>query len=566
MSPNAASKDTTMWTDLTRAQRALIAIDVAEPPPADDGAHWQSLIAKLQHGLPEGQQGQVLDRQAQRLLMSFEQSAHAVEAALLIQQASGGAATARFRVGLHAHEQQASELAGLAVPGEVLLSEALRDQIVAGLDAEIEELGETQLEGQSARLFRLQPCAEAVPTWGLFADKKPTLVMLPLRVLAGNRCDPVYAELISYGAMRGLSQNKAWHLISRLSSEAYRHRSPVAGELQRRLRASHVLSGSVSIDGKLLHAQLELMDAHSGERVWADRISHPFHMARAADNPFGRAIVEAVSHAVFGSVSGSGSLASLGDLDSYTLLFSAMALMHRVAGADFARSQVMLEHLVQRHPESCEPEAWLAKWHVMKVARGLSPDIDADSALARQHAERALQGSGDRALALAIDGVVQAFLLQDLDRAEAQLTAAIADNPNESLAWLFMSALYAYRDRGNAAADAAGMALMLSPLDPMRYYFDSFASHAMLAAGRLNEAIVLAGRSLRTNNRHLPTHRTLAIARVLNGQEAQGRESVAALRRLDPGYTLQRFETRYPGRGTPFAARCAEALRSAGLP
>ena len=129
-----------------------------------------------------------------------------------------------------------------------------------------------------------------------------------------------------------------------------------------------------------------------------------------------------------------------------------------------------------------------------------------------------------------------------------------------------MSALHAYRDRGPEAAQAARTALHLSPLDPIRYFYDSFAAHAMLAAGHLDEAIALAQRSLRSNTTHMPTHRSLAIALAMDGQMEAARKAVLELRRVDPKYSIAMFQTRYSGRGTAFAERCADALRAAGLP
>lgn len=574
MAEQASIGDASFWTDLSQASPALIAVRrgaAAADHPHEAAPPWVAVMEALSCELPDASQARVLEQHPERLVLGFAEQHHAIGAALQIQRGARAAGLAAPSIGAHLLRDDdardiADRLAGLAGAGEVLASEALRDRIVAGLDAEIAESAAGAAQG--LRAYSIAATAPE-PARGSFAEHKPTLVVLPLRVVPGNRCDPVYAELISYGVMRALSQNKAWHLISSLSAEAFRHRRPEPHELQRRLRASHVIAGRLSQEGKLLHAEMELTDTRSGECIWKQSISQPLHLARGGENPFGRAVVAGVAQTLFGQIGDGHRFDAPGhliDIDSYTLLFSAIALMHRVTGVDFQRSRAILQHLVERHPDTSEPQAWLAKWHVMRVARGNSSDIDADSRAAQAAAARALQGDGERPLALAIDGVVQAFLLQDLDRAEAQLLAAITENPNESLAWLFLSALYAYRDRGAAAADAAGTALLLSPLDPMRYYFDSFAAHAMLAAGRLNEAIVLAARSMSANGRHLPTLRTLAIARALNGQLAQAREAVGALLRLDPHYSLARFNTRYPGHGTAFAVRCADALREAGLP
>jgi tetratricopeptide (TPR) repeat protein len=112
----------------------------------------------------------------------------------------------------------------------------------------------------------------------------------------------------------------------------------------------------------------------------------------------------------------------------------------------------------------------------------------------------------------------------------------------------------------------ADQALSLSPLDPMIYYFNSFAAMANLTAQRYDRAIELATRSLRENRLHTPTLRTLAAAYMLSGRHDEGRETMSRLRELEPGLTAGALQARYPGRDSPQAVSFIGALLEAGLP
>ena len=84
---------------------------------------------------------------------------------------------------------------------------------------------------------------------------------------------------------------------------------------------------------ELLHAEMELTDTRSGECIWKQSISQPLHLARGGENPFGRAVVAGVAQTLFGQIGDGHRFDAPGhliDIDSYTLLFSAIALMHRV--------------------------------------------------------------------------------------------------------------------------------------------------------------------------------------------------------------------------------------------
>jgi tetratricopeptide (TPR) repeat protein len=203
---------------------------------------------------------------------------------------------------------------------------------------------------------------------------------------------------------------------------------------------------------------------------------------------------------------------------------------------------------------------------VIRVALGISDNAAQDFAAATACAERALACDAEDALALAVDAHVSAWSRHDLDAAEGRLTQALAANPNEPLGWLWRAINHAWRGRGSEAVQCADHALSLSPVDPMIYYFNSFAAMANLIAEGYDRAIELASRSLRENRLHTPTLRTLAAALVLSGRLDEARETMSELRILEPGLTAGVLRARYPGRDSPQAGRFIGALMEAGLP
>ena len=109
-------------------------------------------------------------------------------------------------------------------------------------------------------------------------------------------------------------------------------------------------------------------------------------------------------------------------------------------------------------------------------------------------------------------------------------------------------------------------ALGLSPLDPLKYYYESLTAAAVLAAGRYEQAIEIAKRSLRVNRTHTATYRCLAIAQVLAGCGGDARETVSELMRLEPSLTVAGFLSRYPGADLPHGQSYGKALLEAGVP
>ena len=106
--------------------------------------------------------------------------------------------------------------------------------------------------------------------------------------------------------------------------------------------------------------------------------------------------------------------------------------MHRLSPEDFLQARTAFETAIARDPVSPRPHAWLAKWHVMRVAVGASENAAADSAAATACAERALACDPDDALALAVDALVAGWSRHDLDAAEQRPGAGARRQPERA--------------------------------------------------------------------------------------------------------------------------------------
>jgi adenylate cyclase len=253
-------------------------------------------------------------------------------------------------------------------------------------------------------------------------------------------------------------------------------------------------------------------------------------------------------------------------LQNHTLLLSSIALMHRISPQAFERAQQQLQVLIERAPRLASPLAWMAKWHVLRVTQGWSVDAQADGKAALQYTQRALDRDATLSLAMTVEGQVNTYILKRLDVAEQFYAQALQCNPNDSLAWLLKGTLHAFRDEGKEALRHTRHALKLSPLDPLKYYFDSLAATAALSAGQNERALSLATRSLRLNRTHGSTLRVLIATLWRLGREEEARGRAQELLKLDPGFRVSAFLERSPSAAFEGGRRVAQALELAGVP
>ena len=582
---------------LTRNTKVLLVMDVVESvrimEQDQDGfvRRWQQLVEEAEQNVLPLHGGRIVKSLGDGLMLEFASAQGGVKAAFALHNFTRQANVRlrpeqqmHLRIGGHLasfvtdqHDiygtdvNLTSRVSTLAGPGETVMSAELRDHLTAGLDADIEDLGECHLKHveNPVRAYRAGPVGHApVIQLGNMVrmDLRPTIAVIPFALRSHEPGHEMLGEALADEVIAALSRTSELHVISRLSTTVFRGRNENLKDISAHLGASYILSGTCRSAGAHLALFVELMEAKTGHVVWAETLKGEVHDLFATDHEFISRLVAAVSSSVMSQELQRARGHSLPTLEGYTLLLGAVALMHRTAFSDFNRARQMLEHLIERSQRHPVPHAWLAKWHVLKVQQGWSDNTSKEAQLALDCTKRALDNEPNSALALTIDGMVRTNLLKDLDSALTRYEEAIAVNPSESLAWLLKGTLHAFRGEGDKALEGSERALRLSPLDPLQYFYYSLAATAALSAGNYERSLELATRSLRANRTHTSTLRAMAISQVQLGKVEQARQTVTQLLKLEPDLTVRGYLSRNPSARYATGEVWSSALQQAGLP
>jgi adenylate cyclase len=586
------------WPVSRRAARTVVVVDVVESVrlmeqgEEDFVQRWHAFVAEVMSSLLPQHGGRLVKSLGDGLMVEFEAVPSAIQCALAMQTAIAQSNTARpsdrwmcLRVGAHVADVFADEhdiygagvnlaarLTTLAGPGEIVVSADLRDQLTSGLDAVVEDLGECHLKhiAQAVRTYRVGPVGEqpVIHAGASSATQlRPSIAVVPFSCAGDDPRLRVLGEMIADEVINVLSRTAEMHVISRLSTSAFRERPDMLGDVKQHLRANYLATGSCRlVSSERLRLHVELVEVGTGHVAWSDTWSLAIDAALGQDAELADQISVRIAVAVLANELRQARTRPLPNLGAYTMLLGGVMLLHRFSPRDFERAKEVLESLTQRVPRHATPWAWLARWHDLKVFQGWSTNPKLDREAALSHCRRALDIDPESSIALTTAGAVHGVLLKDLDAGIGYYRRAIDSNPNEPLAWLLLGAAHAFRGDGDMAVQASEMALRLSPMDPMRFFYDSLAATAAASAGQFDRAIELASRSVKSNRLHASTFRVLAIAQSLSGQMEAARDTVAQLLALEPDFTVQRFLERSPGADYDVGRRFAEALRAAGLP
>lgn len=592
---------------LTLAWRAVVFVDVVESVrliqanEVDVIRRWRNFVYDVRDHVLPSRGGRLVRSLGDAMLLEFDAAPNALEAAFAIQSriahynvGHGRDDVLSLRVGAHVAEividdldifgkgvNLAARLATLAEPGEIVVSADFAERVIAGVDAEFEDLGDCFLKNLEApvhayRLTNLpggEPvgvsvaAAESVRPIARDVDGQgPRIAVLRFDMGPGADLSAVVGDLIADAISTRLSAATAVRVISRLSCQVLGGRAISVENVGQMLGTQYVVSGRCSGSLDRLLVRIELAQSDGAHVIWTGRLNTSVADLLNADDDFSAEVAADVMRVVTEAELRRAITRPLPQLQGYSLQQAATQLMHRSSIREFEHSRVMLDHLVERYPRAASPHAWMADWYVLSVTKGVAKPSHELAVRALEHTRRALAADPECALALAVQGFVHCHVEGDLERAERRLGEALQANPNEPLAWLFTSVVHGFRGDGEQAWVAAQRALSLSPLDPQKHYFQSLAASAALAAKRHQDTILLAQDSLRINRSHLPTLRTLAIAQAESGDLEAARRSAERILEVSPSFTVADYVTGAPKGAEHGRARYAQALRAAGLP
>ena len=365
------------------------------------------------------------------------------------------AAPLGMRVGIHVAEviveafnvlgdgvNVAAGLAELANPGETIVSTQMRDQLTSGVDASVEDLGEQRLRNRSraVRAFRAWPPSQTrvwTPSAAVQAHGRPSIAVIPFQLRSDDARFESIGDGLADDTIAALSRMADFFVVSRLSTMAFRHAPVGVRRIGEMLGVQYVLSGSVQTAYPQALLVAELADARDGRIVWSQRFQGDVADMFAMQGELARKVVQSLAPFVRSLELKRARITNFEQLDAYAITLRGVELMHRLSPEDFLQARTAFETAIARDPVSPRAHAWLAKWHVMRVANGASENRP-------RTAPRQRQARSARWPAMLMTRwrwrsmrLVAAWSRHDLDAAERRLGAG-ADRESERAARLAM--------------------------------------------------------------------------------------------------------------------------------
>jgi TolB-like protein len=403
---------------------------------------------------------------------------------------------------------------------------------------------------------------------GFAAPDRPSLVVLPFVNLNPDPEQEYFADGVTESLTTDLSRMVGIFVIGRNTAFTYKGRYVDLKQIGRELGVRYVLEGSVQRGGSRMRINVQLIDAETGNHLWAERFDKPiadlFDMqdeigARLA-NQLGTELVSAEARRT----------ARAPHPDSMDLYFQGMASVHRGSDpANLSQARKLFEQALCLDAGNVEAIVGTAFVDATRGTSMLSGDRAARLKSAEMSLAKVLADTPNHALAHCLLGVVQIFTKRAaLGIAECERALDLDRNLATAHAWIGIGKCYL----GQAEETEACImdAFRLSPRDNRAFTWMNLAGVAQLYLAADEAAVHWFKRSIETNRNVTPfVHFYLAAALAHLGRTREARASVQAGLTLDPNFTLAYFHASSPtDHPTCLAqrARIAEGMRKAGIP
>ena len=248
--------------------------------------------------------GRIVKRTGDGSLIEFRSVVDAVRCAIevqngLIERNAGVPAERRieFRVGVHLGDvvqeadgdlmgdgvNIAARLEGLCAPGGICLSEQAYWQVKGRLDLAAADLGPKELKNiaEPVRVYSLDvgKPAQAKPAPAPAPEKSSpprlSMVVLPFANIGGGPEQEPFVDGVTESLTTDLSRIRGAVVIARNTAFAYKGKPLDAKTIGRELNVRYVLEGSVQRGGNRMRVNVQLIDAETGNHLWAERFDKP---------------------------------------------------------------------------------------------------------------------------------------------------------------------------------------------------------------------------------------------------------------------------------------------------
>ncbi|MFP6744498.1 MAG: hypothetical protein VCB77_04830, partial [Alphaproteobacteria bacterium] len=242
------------------------------------------------------------------------------------------------------------------------MSDFAHHQVAGKVEATFADGGEHTFKNivKPARIYRWAVAAASASETPLALPDKPSLAVLPFTNMSGDPEQEFFSDGISEDVITELSRFRSLFVIARNSSFAFKGQSVNVGKIGRELGVAYVVEGSVRKAGNRVRITAQLVEATSGNHLWAERYDRDLDDIFAVQDEVTLAIVTTIEPALGSAERGRAQRKPTERLDAWESYHRGLWNMYRYAAQENAEAQTFFRRAIELDPNFAPAHEGLA--------------------------------------------------------------------------------------------------------------------------------------------------------------------------------------------------------------
>jgi adenylate cyclase len=393
----------------------------------------------------------------------------------------------------------------------------------------------------------------------------PSIAVLPFVNMSGDPKQEFLCDGMTEAIITALSKVPRLFVIARNSTFTYKGKPVKVKQVSEELGVRYVLEGSVQRSGDRVRITAQLIDALTGDHLWAERYDRDLKDIFALQDEITMKILTAIQVKLTeGEVSLGYEKYYRGKqgLDCYLKVLEGLKYRELVTIEDNNLARRIAEDAIAMCPEVPMAYHLMAAINYNDYWLGSPKSFRECVEKGIEMAQKALALDDTYADAHATLGALYS-LKREYDKAIAEGERAVGLNPNGAYVLVRYASTLVFVGRSEEAIPLFQKAIRLDPYGPGYYYV--WLGSALALTGRVEEAVSAYKKVLQLAPNHIGAHLNLAALYSRTGREKEARAEAAEALRINPKFSLDYYAKTLPFKDQSEKDRIVDEMRKAGL-
>jgi len=395
----------------------------------------------------------------------------------------------------------------------------------------------------------------APPTAGLELPDKPSVAVLPFVNLSADPEQEYFSDGLTDEIITILSKVPKLFVIARNSTFTYKGKPVKVQQVSEELGVRYVLEGSVRKGGDKVRITVQLIDALTGNHLWAEQYDRNLDDIFAVQDEITKKIITAMQVKLTEGEQARAVARGTNSLDAYLKCLQAYEYFNRINPEANEIAKQLAEEAISLDPEYAWPYYVLARTYIAAVWLGTSKSPEQSLAEATELLKKALALDDTFAEAHGVLGFLYSMAKQ-YEKGVAEAEKAVALNPNSAESHVRLGKTLTFAGRFEESIPEYKKAIRLDPIPPQLYLWSLGLSYAY--TGQYEEAIEWCEKAVVQEPNDLLARIMMTVVYSWSGKDEEARAEAAEVLRINPNFSLEIFAERVP-------PKFITALRKAGL-